>query len=261
MAVSIFAVVTLTIVDVHSETVQNLDAGTSEMSLIAEQGVCSGAKCGLCNQPCADACCANGTKPECCSQHVTPQYKIPYRAPYSVRETPCPACGLCKSILSQENVDPKLAKCCTTIPCGTVKTISNKVPDPPKNRVINGTNPYGPDWTYEKHVKKNGVDTRAFENATSLVKSAVAHASKDVEMIVQQMSSAASEQSALSNTSNSSQRLNTSTVPGAPVIMLPPGVTAKDWETPTNKSNATAIELMEETNEDITDIMLIDSSI
>lgn len=197
-------------------------AGSTEtVSLIAEEEqICPKEQCGLCN-PCEPECCGSGQKPLCCAQQQNPVFKIPYVAPYNVRDTPCPSCSLCKSIMAQSYVDPKLAECCNARPCGTKKTISNKIPEPPQNQTVVGKNPYGANWTYEKHVKKNGINTVQFENASALVKAAVAYA-------------ASYDPPLQKNKSNISTSRNESE---GNLIVLPPGVDAKDWSQPPANSS------------------------
>jgi len=207
------------------------NAEVGPVSLIAEEvGVCSGNSCGLCNQPCADVCCsASEGKPECCSQKETPKFKIPFMTPRIIPDTPCPACNLCKNIMSQSYVDPKMAECCNAKPCGSQKMISNKIPDPPKDQVVEGVNPYGANWTYEKHVKKNGVNTTAFKTAGPIVKAAVAMAAKQAQEVASEMSFTPEM---LSKNATNASKMNTSFVPGIPVLLMPPGVNVSDWEMP-----------------------------
>lgn len=210
-----------------------------EVELIAEsEGVCSGSKCGLCDQPCADACCGTEEgKPECCSQHETVKIAVPFQMPRVIKDTPCPPCALCKSIMAQAFVDPDLAACCNAVPCGSKKTISNKIPDPPQNQVEVGKNPYGANWTYEKHIKKNGIDTSQLINAPPIVKAAVAQAAKAAQEVQDEMKNTnATNETNQSNASSSSSSspsqspgMNTSHTPGIAVVLMPPGVDVDDW--------------------------------
>lgn len=206
-----------------------------EVELIAEsEGVCSGSKCGLCDQPCADACCGTDEgKPECCSQHETVKIAVPFVMPRVIKDTPCPPCALCKSLMAQAFVDPKLAECCNAVPCGSMKAISNTVPDPPQNVVEEGKNPYGASWTYEKHVKKNGIDTSQFINAPPIVKASVAQAAKAAQEVQDEMKNTNATNATNSNETNSSPSnssgMNTSHTPGTPVLLMPPGVDVDDW--------------------------------
>lgn len=201
--------------------------------------MCSGSKCGLCDQPCADACCGTEEgKPECCSQHETVKIAVPFQMPRVIKDTPCPPCALCKSIMAQAFVDPDLATCCNAVPCGSKKAITNKIPDPPQNQVEVGKNPYGANWTYEKHVKKNGIDTSQLINAPPIVKAAVAQAAKAAEEVQDEMknTNATNETDTSSNSSSSSSSspsnssgMNTSHTPGIAVVLMPPGVDVDDW--------------------------------
>lgn len=192
------------------------------------QAVCAGASCGLCNQPCADACCGSGVKPPCCAQHQTPKIDTSYLPPRTIATTPCPSCDLCPAILTAAYVDPDVAKCCNAVPCGSVTQIENTAAGSNATST-NGTNPYGANWTYEKHVKKHGVDIQKFAK-TPIQKAAAAIAAKDSEAVATQMHSNHTPAVVKSN-----ETLNTSSSPGVPVILLPPNVTAKDWEMPATK--------------------------
>jgi len=192
---------------------------------VVKSAVCSGSSCGLCNQPCADACCGTGneTKPPCCSQTAAPTITTPFIAARPVVSTPCPSCELCPSILAATYVEPGLADCCNANPCGSKKLIEN-TPNGTNATSTLGVNPYGANWTYEKHVKKHGVDITKYAQ-TPLQKAAAALAAKDSEEVANQAHAPPANGS-----SNGS--LNTSTTPGVPIILLPPNITVADWEMP-----------------------------
>jgi len=229
-----------------------IESNTSNTTtLIPEEvGVCAGQQCGLCTQPCADACCGDGTKPECCSQHVNVTFHIPYSAPLKVATTPCPGCDLCASIMAQLYVAPEVKACCEATPCGSIKEITNSAPEQ-RDVIVQGTNPYGANWTYEKHVKKFGINTASYADS-NITKAAVAAAVKDAQKIVAAMSNpepitTPTTPTSQSNSSNAStpstaSRVSTNDPKGVAVILLPPGVNVSDWEgladPPTKVSNA-----------------------
>lgn len=193
---------------------------------VVKSAVCSGSSCGLCNQPCADACCGTGneTKPPCCSQTAAPTITTPFIAARPVVSTPCPSCELCPSILAATYVEPGLAECCNANPCGSKQLIENTLNGTNATSTL-GVNPYGANWTYEKHVKKHGVDITKFAQ-TPLQKAAAALAAKDSEEVANQAHAPPA------NGSSNGSSLNTSTTPGVAVILLPPNITVADWEMP-----------------------------
>lgn len=197
-----------------------------------EETLCSGAQCGLCNQPCAQTCCGpdnGGTpKPECCSQHENVTTKIVYVPPRQMSETKCPQCNLCPTIMAQSYVDPDVANCCNAHPCGIVKSISNDMPNWPRNVTVQLKNPYGAHWTYRKHIQKHGIDTTRFMNDSRQIKAAVALAAKASGDHVQEMTEKEDPGIPL-NTSNTSSAFNTSSVPGVAVVVMPEGVNIDDW--------------------------------
>merc|ERR1711939_394478 len=97
------------------------------------------------------------------------------------------------------------------------------------NVTVNGTNPYGENWSYEKHVKKHGIDTTQYIDAPPVVKAAVAKAAKDAQAIAAEMAGNSSIE--LEPGSNSSG-LDTSHTPGIAVVLMPPNVSISDWEIP-----------------------------